>query len=141
MQQVVLFGSSLFFAAFFRIFPHFFRTFPHFFIFRFTAFFPPPCTTTIGEEVEWRPLLLYANHLGDHVPATLKIYENSRDRLDKTQVRCMVRAVHAFPYWTFENWGHLPVWASSCDRSAYIFLSKGMSLKGIWSPHLSGAVK
>ena len=42
MQQVVLFGSSLFFAAFFRIFPHFFRTFPHFFIFRFTAFFPPP---------------------------------------------------------------------------------------------------
>ena len=46
MQQVVLFGSSLLFAAFFRIFPHFFRFFPHFFI------FPPGWRSASGGAFE-----------------------------------------------------------------------------------------
>ena len=33
----------------------------------------------IGEEVEWRPPLLYANPLGHHVPATLFIARFMRD--------------------------------------------------------------
>ena len=31
----------------------------------------------IGEEVEWRPPLLYANHLGHRVPATPDMSNNS----------------------------------------------------------------
>ena len=44
-------------------------------------------TTTIGKEVKWRPLLLYANPLGHHSPATLKIHKKSSKGLVKTYTR------------------------------------------------------
>ena len=42
---------------------------------------PHPLPHDIGEEVEWRPLLLYANPLGHRIPATLN--------QPKTSARCM----------------------------------------------------
>ena len=43
----------------------------------------------IGEEVDWRPPLLYANPLGHRVPATLKIRQNCVKREPKTSARCV----------------------------------------------------
>ena len=45
----------------------------------------------IGEEVEWRPPLLYANPLGHCVPATLKICQKCAKREPKTGAWCNAR--------------------------------------------------
>ena len=52
----------------------------------------------IGEEVGWRPPLLYANPLGHRVPANLKICEKCVKREPKTEraVQCVVRLFLSF---------------------------------------------
>ena len=47
----------------------------------------------IGEEVEWRPPLMYANPLGHRIPATLKISQKYIKREPKTSARCNARCV------------------------------------------------